>query len=318
MKAYGFILLLCVTMIFIPWNIEAQATSSSKTLTETVIVTSSLNATSSSNNTSPSNATLSETLTETVTVTSSSNNTSLVNPTISEQDRQLLEQQFFRTGNTLFDQGNYTGAVSFYDKALEINSTDVNVLYNNALSLDNLGRLDEAITYYTKVLAIKPDDTDTLTNLGLALDSLGKHAQAITYYDKVLAINPDNTDALYNKGLALEGLGLKNNATLYYMKVLAINPNDTAALGKLNLTYNNANNSVPRGIQKTDQTLIIYLGIFVAVLTSLIVINLVARGKRPGSSATIATKDEPAEMEKPKDEKPKPISLEEDYEWKGI
>jgi len=305
-------------MIFIPWNIEAQATSSSKTYTETVIATSSLNAISSSNNTSPSNATLSETLTETVTVTSSSNNTSLANPTISEQDRQLLEKQFFRTGNTLFYQGNYTGAITFYDKALEINSTDINVLYNKALSLDYLGRLDEAITYYTKVLSIKPDDTDTLTNLGLALDSLGKHAQAITYYDKVLAINPNNTDALYNKGLALEGLGLKNNATLYYLKVLAINPNDTAALGKLNHTYNNANNSVLAGIQKTDKTLEISVGIVIAILIGLIVINLVARRKRPASHDTIPIKDEPAEMGKPKDEKPKPISFEEDYEWKGF
>src|SRR2546425_6374597 len=318
MKAYGFILLLCVTMISIPWNIEAQATSFSKTFTETVIVTSSLNATSSSNNTSPSNATLSETLTETVTVTSSSNNTSLANPTISEQDRQLLEQQFFRTGNTLFDQGNYTEAITFYDKALEINSTDINVLYNKALALDYLGRLDEAITYYEKVLAIKPDDTDTLSNIGLSLDSLGRHAQAITYYDKVLAINPEDIDALYNKGLALEGLGLKNNATLYYKKVLAINPNDTAALNRLNLTYNNVNNSVLAGIQKTDKTLLIYVGIFVAVLIGLIAINLVARRKRSVSPATAPTKDEPAEIEKPQDKKLKPKDTEEDDGWKGL
>src|SRR5436309_2449473 len=312
MKVYGFILLLCLSMIFIPWHIEAQATSSSKTLeTETVPVTSSLNATSS-------NATLSKTLTESVTATSSSNNTSLANSTISEQDRQLLEKQFFIAGNDLFDQSNYTGAISFYDQALEINSTDINVLYNKALALDDLGKLDEAVTYYSKVLAIKPDDTDTLTNLGLALDSLGKHAQAITYYDKVLAINPDNIDALYNKGLALEGLGLKNNATSYYKKVVAINPNVTAALNKLNLTYNNANNSVLAGIQKTDQTLLIYVGIFVAVLIGLIVINLVARRKRPASPATAPTKDEPTEIEKPQDKKPKPKDTEEDDGWKGL
>src|SRR5207247_6442269 len=123
-------------------------------------------ATSSSNHTSSSNATLSKTLTEKVTATSSSNNTPLANSTISKQDRQLLERQFFITGNALFDQSNYTGAISFYDQALEINSTDINVLYNKALALDDLGRLDEAITFYTKVLDIQPNDTDTLTNLG--------------------------------------------------------------------------------------------------------------------------------------------------------
>jgi len=197
------------------------------------------------------------------------------------------------------------------------------VLYNKALALDDLGRFDEAITYYNKVLAISPNDTDTLSNAGLALDNLGRHAQAITYYDRVLAINPADTDALYNKGLALEGLGLKNNATVYYKKVLAINPNDTAALDKLNLTYSNTDNVTITGIQKTDRTLLIYVGIFVAVLISLIVINLVARRKRPTSPATVPTKDESVEMEKPTDEKPqdkkpKPKDVEEDDGWKGV
>src|SRR5213594_518803 len=101
MKVYGFILLLCLTMIFIPWYTEAKATSSSKALdSETVTVTSSLNATSS--NATSSSATLSKTITETVTAASSSNNTSLANSTISEQDRQLLEKQFFIAGNDLF------------------------------------------------------------------------------------------------------------------------------------------------------------------------------------------------------------------------
>src|SRR5207249_818592 len=130
---------------------SSNATSSSGTLSKTMNET--ITATSSSNHTSSSNvSSLSKTLTESVTATSSSNNTSLANSTISEQDRQLLEKQFFIAGNDLFDQSNYTEAISFYDQALEINSTDINVLYNKALALDDLGKLDEAVTYNSKVL----------------------------------------------------------------------------------------------------------------------------------------------------------------------
>src|SRR2546426_12274741 len=128
------------------------------------------------------------------------------NATSSKEYSQLLEKQFFKTGNDLFDQGNYENAIKYYDKALEINSTDINVLYNKALALDSLGRHDEAVSYYDKVLAIKPNDTDSLNNKGLDLDVLGKHDEAISYYDKVLLINPTDADALYNKGLALDNL----------------------------------------------------------------------------------------------------------------
>jgi len=188
----------------------------------------------------------------------------------SEQYSQLLEKQFFKTGNSLFDQGNYTDAIANYDKALEINSTDINVLYNKALALDSLGRHDEAVSYYDKVLAIKPNDTDSLNNKGLDLDVLGKHDEAISYYDKVLLINPTDADALYNKGLALDNLGKHDQAILFYKQVLAVNPKDTGALNKLNLTYNNADPKQIAAIQQTDQSLLIVVGASILVVGSII------------------------------------------------
>src|SRR2546425_3642619 len=81
-----------------------------------------------------------------------------------EQYRQLLEKEFFKTGNTFFDKGKYEDAITYYDRALQINSTDTTVLYNKALSLESLRKYDDAIGYYDAVLAINPNDTDTLNN----------------------------------------------------------------------------------------------------------------------------------------------------------
>src|SRR5256885_2039011 len=212
MKVYGLVLLLCLSLLFFSNYSEAQTTPSNQT----------------------------------------SNQTPLFNETLSDLARQSLEKQFFRNGTDFFDQGNYASAIKYYDKALILNSTDIYALYNKALALDNLGRLDEAITYYQKVLEITPNDTDSLSNTGLAYYNLGEPAKAITYYDKVLSINPDDADALYNKGLALEKLGAKSNATSYFKKVIAVNPSDAGALKKLNLTYNNADKTSMLGIQNVD------------------------------------------------------------------
>ena len=271
MKVYGLVILLCLSLLFIPTYSEAQTTVPSN---ETL-----------SNQTIPSNETL-------------STHTTHSNKTLAQQDRQLLENQFFKSGNALFDQGNYTAAITFYDKALTLNSTDIGVLYNKALALDNLGRSNEAITYYDKVLAINPNDIDSLNNKGLVLDKLGEHDKAITYYDKVLAINPEDADALYNKGLALEEFGKKNSTMLYYKKVLDVNLNNTAALNKLNLTFNNANTTATAGIQKVDQTLLFVVGVSILLLISIIVIDLVAKRAGNRFDTNIPTKSDPAEVDK--------------------
>src|SRR2546425_6155618 len=142
--------------------------------------------------------------------------TAFSNNVSSDQFRQLLENEFFKTGNSFFDQGKYEDAIIYYDRALQINPTDLKVLYNKALSLESLGKYDKAIGYYDAVLTINPNDIDALNNKGLSLESLGKHDEAITYYDKVLAVNPINTDALYNKALALDSLGKHYEAISYY------------------------------------------------------------------------------------------------------
>ena len=245
------------------------------------------------------------------------------NSTSPEQYRQLLEKQFFKTGNNLFDKGNYTDAITYYDSALQINSTDINALYNKALALDNLDRLDEAITYYDKVLAINPNDTDTLNNKGLVLNKLGKHVEAITYYDKVLAFNPTDADALYNKGISLDSLGKHDQAITYYKEVLAINPNDTGALNKLNLTFNNANIKEIQGIQKIDQTSLVIVGIIISLVGAIIAFNLIAKKTRKGLTQKVLETSVPVKEEEKstrteiQNKKPKSEELKED-EWKGI
>jgi len=198
-----------------------------------------------------------------------------------------LSQDFYKHANALFDQGQYQDAIFYYDKSLHINPTQINALYNKALALDKLGRTNEAILSYSQVLAITPNDTDTLNNEGLDLSSIGKYNESLSYFNKILAINPIDTDALYNKALALDSLGQHGQAKAYFQEVLAIHPNDTAVLNKLNLTFSNANNKQIAGIQKTDSTLLIVVGIVVLIVASAIVINLARRKARKQSKTEV-------------------------------
>jgi tetratricopeptide (TPR) repeat protein len=100
-----------------------------------------------------------------------------------ELDRDFLLEE----GNAAYDQGNYTVAMQYYDKALIIDPNFVEALSNKGLALDNLGRSEEAIQYYDKALVIDPDFVDALNNKGDLYYYQGNYTEALQYFDKALA-----------------------------------------------------------------------------------------------------------------------------------
>ena len=148
-------------------------------------------------------------------------------------------QEHMDKGDSLFDQGRYEEAITYYDEALFIDPNDVSALNNKGFALDNLGRHEEAISYYDKVLEINSTDVDALNNKGVALDNLGRYEEAITYYDKALNVDPKYVAALGNKGFDLDTLGRYQEAISYYDKVLEINSTDVGSLNGKGIALGN-------------------------------------------------------------------------------
>jgi tetratricopeptide (TPR) repeat protein len=102
-------------------------------------------------------------------------------------------------GDDLYDSGNSTGAIIFYNKALALNATDTNALNGKGAILSDSGNSTGALIFYNKALAIDPKDVDALTGKGFALDDLGNSTGALIFYNKALAIDPKNPDVLKAK-----------------------------------------------------------------------------------------------------------------------
>jgi len=143
--------------------------------------------------------------------------------------------QLINNGNTLAAQGNYNGAISFYDKVLSLDPNNIKALYNKGKALSQLGNFvkslnNAAISYYDKVLSLDPNNIGALYNKGNALVKLGNLNGAISSYDKVLSLDPNNIGALYSKGNALVKLGNLNGAISSFDKVLSLNSTNAKAL----------------------------------------------------------------------------------------
>ena len=65
-----------------------------------------------------------------------------------------------------------------------------------------MGNYTGAITYYDKALAIDPKNVLALTSKGIALGNLGNYTGPIQYLDRALAIDPHYIRALTYKGIA--------------------------------------------------------------------------------------------------------------------
>jgi tetratricopeptide (TPR) repeat protein len=129
------------------------------------------------------------------------NSTSSSAPAVANASDALNE-----IANNLDRLGMYNDAITYYNKSLAINSTNIDALNGIANDLDNLKRYDEAMTYYDKALAINSTNIDALNGIANDLDNLKRYDEAIAYYDRVLAVDPTNTDALNGKANDVDNL----------------------------------------------------------------------------------------------------------------
>ncbi len=76
--------------------------------------------------------------------------------------------QLFQSGNELYSQGNYKGAIEQYEKIVQLPFVNEGVYYNlaNASFKDN--QLGRAILYYEKAARLAPRDREISENLNFA------------------------------------------------------------------------------------------------------------------------------------------------------
>jgi serine/threonine protein kinase len=110
-------------------------------------------------------------------------NTVLLTPKESEA------QKWHKKGISLANRGRYQQALSYYDKALEIDQTYSIAWYNKGFALSNLSRHQEAIACYDKALEVNPVFFEAWHNKGNDLFLLERYEEAMRCYNEVLKIN---------------------------------------------------------------------------------------------------------------------------------
>ena len=101
-------------------------------------------------------------------------------------------QAWVAIGNEYFDADQPMESVEAYQKALELNDKDANVLTDQGVMFRRLGWFDRAITNFSKANQADPTHATSLYNLGITYRyDLQDFAKAQEAWMKFLAVNPN-------------------------------------------------------------------------------------------------------------------------------
>ncbi|PLY01667.1 MAG: hypothetical protein C0623_05130 [Desulfuromonas sp.] len=94
-------------------------------------------------------------------------------------------------GNSYFDSNQFLQAVEAYDKALELDGNDPNVLTDQGVMFRKLGWYDRAVANFEKAIQINPNHTQSMYNLGIVYRyDLNDFPAAIEVWEKFLQLVP--------------------------------------------------------------------------------------------------------------------------------
>ena len=85
-----------------------------------------------------------------------------------------------------------------YEAAEEAGLVDARVLFNRAVGLEKLGRIEEASRYYARALEVDSTHVDAWNNLGVLEARAGRLDKAVSLWNKALAVRPGDPRALDN------------------------------------------------------------------------------------------------------------------------
>jgi len=99
-------------------------------------------------------------------------------------------------GHNYFDSKQPMKAIEAYDKALQMDGNDPNVLTDQGVMYRQVGWFDKAINNFTKANELNPRHPQSLFNLGIVFrDDLGDKAKAKEAWTKYLQISPTGKGA---------------------------------------------------------------------------------------------------------------------------
>lgn len=140
--------------------------------------------------------------------------------------QQVSAWTMYRIGEAYYQIQDYSKALLYYNKALEIKPLALDFINKKGIALMQLKRWDEAEKVFQSVLVENPYNTVSLNNLGYLYAQNGKIDEAQRLYDKALSLDPDYVSCLINNAGSYLLLNKPTEAKKYLQRAIKKDPNN--------------------------------------------------------------------------------------------
>ncbi len=143
------------------------------------------------------------------------------------QTRTFLEQTWADKGHALVLEKQYDDAIPWLHKALAVNTRNLNVRFDLALSHAQQGNYQAAADFYESIIRLAPgwaQISSVWFNLGLTRYQMGLYQSATTSFHEVLEHEPASIAARFNLANSLAQTGDYREAVTHYQNILKADP----------------------------------------------------------------------------------------------
>ena len=157
--------------------------------------------------------------------------------TASQQNKRSAAQSLYSQGLGILSRDDYAKAVTFFEKAVEIDPNYAEAWYQAGFCYGMLERHNDALKASKQAAKLRPNWSETYVNIGASSFALGQFKDAAEAYRNATKLDETNPETQYALGLSLGKLNRTDEEILAYKRAVAIKPDHANAFEKLGLAY---------------------------------------------------------------------------------
>lgn len=151
-------------------------------------------------------------------------------------------------GIVLHDKGDYQGAITKYDEALQLDKDNLFALAEKVLTLNTMQKYDEVIKISKYVLEHYKEGSELkniYVSLANALDESNNPEEALKTYEEGIKKFPDYYQLPFNKGITHASLQQYDEAITAFQQALLINPKHAGSINGMARVEKIRGNKIP-------------------------------------------------------------------------
>ncbi|MBC7899367.1 MAG: tetratricopeptide repeat protein [Saprospiraceae bacterium] len=154
-----------------------------------------------------------------------------------QKNKRASAERLYSQGVAQLSRDDFTRALSFFERATEIDPNYTEAWYQAGFCFGLLGRHGEALKASKQAAKLRPDWAQTFVNIGASSFALSQYKEAADAYRQAIRLDDDKPDTQYALGLTLEKLNRTDEEVLAYKRALALKPDHAGAMEKLGVAY---------------------------------------------------------------------------------